>query len=252
MLHDKFMGKATIMNKKDIIACILFLLIAANMTSGELIWPGEKKFAGYTTFEQLKPVFDQDTSRYGRRYLVQALPFFAEKNKIVSAPPDWLVKEIGKAVISDDQDLALEGVIATQRLNIHSLSDTLVGVYRKARMRWSGNMGRIHMPIVSCLVSFNNPQSRMALTRIVETPLSNTIASDIVPALKALDQIGDSSCVNTLGAVSSRMRMTKDSINTRKLIASAAVDTVLTSKLSKIGDLADRIKQKILARGSAR
>jgi len=241
------------MNKKTTaLALMLFLLIVTIVANGEMVWPGEQKFAGYTTFDQLKAVFDQDTSRYGRRYLVQALPFFAEKNKIASAPPAWLVREIGKADISNDQNLALEGVIATQRLNIHGLSDTLIGVYRKARMRWAGDMRRIHMSIIGCLVSFNSPESKGALASIAATPLPAKIATDIVPALKGLGQIGDSSCINTLNGISARLLLSKDSIVALKQISPASVDTVLANKLLQISGLADRVKQTILARGSVR
>jgi hypothetical protein len=185
--------------------------------------------------------------------LIQALPFFVEKNKITYAAPNWLVKEIGKAVVSNDQNLALESILAVQRLGIYSLTDTLIGVYRKARMTWSGGMPRIHMPIIACLVSFNNPRSRMALASIAATPLPPKIVQDIVPALKGIGEIGDSSCVSALTTLSARLRSSKDSIVSYQTRAMAVVrDTALVTKLEKISALADRVKMTAQARGSVK
>jgi hypothetical protein len=241
------------MDKKNIpLALMLFLLIAVSMASSQITWPGEKKFAGYTTFDQLKPVFNQDTSAYGRRYLVQALPFFAEKNNITLAPPAWLVKEIGKAVVSDDPNLAIEGIVATQNLKIHSLSDTLVGVYRKVRMRWVGQRPRFHMAIAGCLVSFNDQASRRALMNIAGTVLPMKIAEDVVPALKGLGQVGDTSCVNVLTVLSVRLHASKDSMTALQKNVAAAVDTMQIKKLDGISSLVDRIKLSVLARGGVK
>jgi hypothetical protein len=229
---------------------MLFLLLAIVTVDSQITWPGEKKLAGYTTLDQLQGVFAQDTSAYGRRYLVQALPFFVEKNNITSAPPSWLVKEISKAVVSGDPNLALEGIVTTQKLNIRSLSDTLVGVYRKVRMRWPGQRQRYHMPIVQCLVSFNDPVSRQALMDIAGTPLPVKIAEDVVPALKGVRQIGDTTCVNALIALSARLNVSRDSISAiMKNTPTAAADTVQVKKLGQISALADGIRQSIQAKG---
>jgi hypothetical protein len=242
------------MDKKAIpLVLMLFLLIAAPAVKSEIVWPGEKKFAGYTTLDQLKPVFDRDTSAYDRRYLIQALPFFAEKNKITYSAPNWLVSEIAKGVVSNDQELVLESILAVKQLKIYSLTDTLIGVYRKARRIWAGSMPRIHMPIIACLSSFNNPRSRIALASIASTPLPAKIAQDIVPALKGIGQIGDSSCASALTALSTRLRSLKDSISI--LYAKAkptAADSTMIDKLTKIRVLADKISTMAQARGSAK
>jgi hypothetical protein len=232
---------------------MLSLLLAVGTVNSEIVWPGEKSFQGYTTLDQLQNVFAQDTSAYGRRYLIQALPFFVEKNNITSAPPQWLVKEISKAVTSDDPNLALEGVITTQKLNIRSLSDTLVGVYRKVRMRWPGQRPRFHIPIVQCLVSFNDAASRNALMSIAATPLPVKIAEDAVPALKGVRQIGDTTCVNALIALSARLNASRDSVTgVIKNMPTAAADTVQAKKLGQISALADGIRQSIQAKGGVK
>ena len=227
---------------------MLLLLITTATVNGQITWPGEKKLAGATTLDQLQDAFTQDTSAYGRRYLVQALPFFVEKNKITAAPPAWLIKEISRAVMSDDPDLALEGILATRKLNIHSLSDTLVKVYRKVRMRWVGQRPRYHMLIVGCLVSFNDAASRQALMNISATPLPPAIAEDVVPALKGVSKIGDSTCVNALTVLSARLKSSQDSIAAFRFGA----DTATAYKLGRMCAFVDGIKKKVQARGSVR
>ena len=227
---------------------MLFLLLATVTVNSQITWPGEKNFQGYTTLDQLKPVFTQDTSAYGRRYLIQALPFFVEKNKITSAPPAWLVREISRAVVSDDPELALEGILTTKKLNIHSLSDTLVKVYRKVRMCWVGQRPQFHMLIVRSLVDFNDPASRKALMNIAATPLPPTIAEDVVPALKGVNKIGDSSCVNALLVLSARLHNSQDSITAFRFGA----DTATANKLGRICAFVDGIKKSVQVRGSVR
>jgi hypothetical protein len=231
---------------------MLLLLIIVTTVNSQITWPGEKKFAGYTNLDQLKNVFAQDTSAYGRRYLIQALPFFVEKNKITSTPPAWLVREISRAVVSDDPELALEGILTTKKLNIHSLSDTLVKVYRKVRMRWVGQRPQFHMLIVRSLVDFNDPASRKALMNIAATPLPPTIAEDVVPALKGVNKIGDSSCVNALSILSARLHSSQDSIAALQGNQIAAVDTATANKLGRICSLVDKIKKSVQVRGSVR
>jgi hypothetical protein len=241
------------MNRTLITRIFIFLsLITTATVNGQITWPGEKKFAGATTLDQLQNAFAQDTSAYGRRYLVQALPFFVEKNKITAAPPAWLVREISRAVVSDDPELALEGILTTKKLNIHSLSDTLVKVYRKVRMRWVGQRPRFHMLIVRSLVDFNDPASRKALMNIASTPLPPTIAEDVVPALKGISKIGDSTCVNALSILSARLHISQDSIAALQGNQIAIVDTATANKLGRIFALVDGIKKTVQARGSIR
>jgi hypothetical protein len=181
------------------------------------------------------------------------VPFFIEKNQITAEPPDWLVTEIIKAMKSSDPYLAVEGIVAARSLKIYSLSDTLVGIYRKARMSFIGEMPLIHMSIIGCLTAFNNAQSRNALATIVSTPLPVKIANDIVPALKALGSIGDSSCISTLTALSTRLRSQEDSITTfQRANTMVAADTMQVNRLDQMIAAVNKAENMVLARGGSK
>lgn len=241
------------MNIKTLIPAFTFLLLlVAIAANSQITWPGEKKFVGCKTLDDLGPVFAKDTSAYGRRYLIQALPTFVEKNKITDAAPAWLVREIGKAVVSKDPYLSYEGILAVQRLKIYSLTDTLTNVYRKARMSFSGEMPLIHTSIVGCLAGFNRPESRQALVNIVSTPFPVKIAQDIVPALKGLSQVGDSSCINSLTVLSERLHSSEDSVAAVLPLTHAQADSITVKKLGIVVAAVGKTKQMIKARGGAR
>jgi hypothetical protein len=227
---------------------ILSWLLAAVSADCQITWPGEKAFQGYTTLDQLAPAFAKDTTTYGRKYLIQALGPFVEKNGITAPAPDWLVQQIAKATMSHDPYLVYEAIVAAQELKIYSLSDTLVKVYQASRRRHGGVMQLIHTSIAGCLMKFNNPSSRHALANIAATPLPPKIACDIIPALKALSQVGDSTTATTLSTLSSRVQFTRDSLTTSRVGA----DTGSAKSMGVVVAAVERTRQMILARGGAR
>jgi hypothetical protein len=222
--------KGKLMRIKNFVLITSFIwLFFSSGLYAEIRWPGEKKFEGMSSAEEIQSVFFRDTSAYDRRYLIQAVPIFFERNKI-SVVPSWLVKEIGRAIVSNDFNLAYEGIIAAQRLNLTALSDSMSTVYRKARQISPGEMPEIHTAVVGTLVGFNTEDARHALAKIISTPLPAKIAQDIVPALKGLYQIGDSSCLSALDNLSMRLQQMNDSLSNKFKSAKSTEDSLLNLK----------------------
>ena len=236
------------MRKRNIVSIAgLFLLLFSIGICGEIRWPGEKKFEGMRSSEEIRNVFLRDTSAYDRRYLIQAVPYFFERNNI-SLVPTWLVREIGSAIVSNDFNLAYEGIIAAQRLKLTMLSDSMSRAYKKARMISPGEMPKIHTAIAGTLVGYNTEDSRQALAAIISNPLPAKIAQDIVPALKGLYQIGDSSCLNALDNLSTRLQQMNDSLSTQFRIKQSATDSLQIVKTEGILAGAAKARQAIQER----
>jgi hypothetical protein len=102
-------------------------------------------------------------------------------------------------------------------------------------------------------MNLNRPESRRALTNIVLTPFPVTIATDIVPALKGLNQVGDSTCLAALTTLGKRLQVSKDSVSKYQkmapLMAKAVADTLLPQRLSQMVDLVEKVKKSASARG---
>lgn len=259
VLKNTFFKKEIPMKKYTILFYVfLFSLLwsaAAYAQNAVIRWPGEKKFEGYTNFDQLQGVFASDTTAYGRRYLIQALPMFVQKNNITYAAPNWLVDVIAKALGSNDPNLIFEAILAMNKLKIYSLSDSLTSVYRKARRIGVGEMPKIHSAAAGCLMDFNRPESRRALTNIALIPFPASIATDIVPALKGLNYVADSTCLNDLSRLSTRLQKSRDSLRTNQRMAHlsvSAADTLLPQRLGQMVDLVEKIKISASARGVVR
>lgn len=236
------------MGKRNIIKIAsLFLLIFSIGTWGEILWPGEKKFEGMRSAEEIRKVFLRDTNAYDRRYLIQAVPHFFEKRSI-SIVPAWLVKEIGSAIVSNDFNLVYEGLIAAQRLKLAVLSDSMSRAYRKARMISPGEMPKIHTAIAVTLVGFNTEGSRQALAAIISNPLPAKIAQDIVPALKGLYQIGDNTCLSALENLSKWLQQINDSLSTQFRIKQSATDSLQIVKAKGMLASTVKVRQAILER----
>jgi hypothetical protein len=233
--------------------------------SGEIRWPGEKKFQGMHTLEEVRAVFLRDTSAYDRRYLIQAVPFFIEKNGIPyvqdnernrdANTPDWLAKEIGSAIESNDFNLVYEGIIAAQRLKLSVLSESMVKAYKKARTLSPGEMPKIHVSSVGALVDFNTENSRQALSAIVSNPLPAKIVQDIVPALKGLYQVGDIACLGALNTLSTRLQGINDSLSAglgRAMVSQKATDSLQIKKINGILAGAAKVRQKVQERAGVK
>lgn len=241
------------------IAVLFWLIIAAFAVNGRIFWPGEKWLEGITNVDGLKHVFAEHTSNYDRRYLIQALPYFCKDHQITYFPP-WLVQEVGNAIDDRDPLIVIEGIIAAQMLRISELSPNLARTYLRARQMSFEDMPTIHQNTAATLAGFNNSVSRQALVDIINQPQPAVIITDVVPALRGLTAIGDSTSFAALDMLKSRVLVVKDSIVTvrngfaamslfsRTDSLQAKADSALAEKATAMAVFVDRVKNKIQER----
>lgn len=245
------------------IALLFWVIITAFAVNGRILWPGEKWLEGITNVDGLKQVFNEHTSNYDRRYLIQALPYFCKDRQITYFPP-WLIQAVGQAIDDPDPLIVIEGIVAAHMLNLSPLSPNLSRTYLRARQMSFEDMPTIHQTTVATLADFNNAVSRRALVEIINQPQPAVIITDVVPALKALATVGDSTSFGALDILKSRVLAIKDSIimvknhfaamrlSNRADSLQAKADSTLAEKATALAVFVDRVKTRIQERTGAK